>query len=46
MKNIIKTLGVMLASISLLAVSAKAGELAVSGTAKATLQHLSRKCNW
>ena len=36
MKNIIKTLGVMLASISLLAVSAKAGELAVSGTAKAT----------
>ena len=36
MKNIIKTLGVMLASISLRAVSAKAGELAVSGTAKAT----------
>ena len=36
MKNIIKTLFVMLTSASLLVVSAKAGELGVSGTAKAT----------
>ena len=35
MKNIIKTLIVMLSSISLFA-SANAGELSVSGTAKAT----------
>jgi len=36
MKNIIKTLFVMLASSSLLFASANAGELSVSGTAKAT----------
>jgi len=36
MKNIIKTLFVVLTSVSLLVVSAKAGEVGVSGTAKAT----------
>ena len=36
MKNIIKTLFVMLASSSLLFATANAGELSVSGTAKAT----------
>jgi len=44
MKNIIKTLVVMLSSVSLFA-SANAGELAVSGTAKATYNILSGKTN-
>jgi hypothetical protein len=44
MKNIIKTLIVMLSSVSLFA-SANAGELGVSGTAKATYNILSGKTN-
>ena len=44
MKNIIKTLVVMLSSVSLFA-SANAGELAVSGTAKATYNILSGQTN-
>ena len=44
MKNIIKTLIVMFSSISLFA-SANAGELGVSGTAKATYNILSGKTN-
>jgi len=44
MKNIIKTLIVMLSSISLFT-SANAGELTVSGTAKATYNILSGKTN-
>ena len=44
MKNIIKTLVVMLSSVSLFA-SANAGELGVSGTAKATYNILSGKTN-
>ena len=41
MKNIIKTLFVMFASVSFLASTAKAGELGVSGTAKATYNIIS-----
>jgi len=41
MKNIIKTLIVMFASVSFLASTAKAGELGVSGTAKATYNIIS-----
>ena len=44
MKNIIKSLIVMLSSVSLFA-SANAGELGVSGTAKATYNILSGKTN-
>ena len=44
MKNIIKTVIVMLSSVSLFA-SANAGELGVSGTAKATYNILSGKTN-
>jgi outer membrane protein OmpU len=44
MKNIIKSLIVMLSSVSLFA-SANAGELSVSGTAKATYNILSGKTN-
>jgi outer membrane protein OmpU len=44
MKNIIKTLIVMLSSVSLFA-SANAGELGVNGTAKATYNILSGKTN-
>ena len=44
MKNIIKTLVVMLTSISLFG-SANAGELTVNGTAKATYNILSGKTN-
>jgi hypothetical protein len=45
MKNIIKTVIVMFASISLFSSASNAGELGVSGTAKATYNILSGKSN-